>query len=108
MLTYHDIEGWLFVSAIFNFIVFVAFLALCDNISKLKKKAFEKETANYWFDEYNKQRYLGNDTEAKTALQNLVWYGLKKKRTLKNYEDLKAKYQSTFDNFGIKFPDYPY
>lgn len=101
-------DGAIFISGIVGLIYLVAFFALCDNVSKITRSITQQKSPDYWLQEYNKHRYFSETALAKTALQNHIWYALKRKSSKKFYEELQTKYRTTLESLGGHFPDYPY
>lgn len=96
------------LGGIISLVFLITFWVLCGNIAYIKKYLKLKENPLYWLAEYNKHKYLVNDAQAKTALQNYIWYALIEYKSKKNYETLKDKYQSIFEGYNIKFPEWPF
>ncbi|PSL03890.1 hypothetical protein [Cecembia rubra] len=91
---------------IIQVILIVVFIRMTFNVSKIRRLL--ESSGKDWYYEYNKNMYLGRRDKAANCIQEHVWVLMEKNRSNSNYEKLKSKYQSDFENLGIQFPLNPY
>lgn len=100
-------EATLIIVAFINFIVLIMFFQLVKDVETIRATFFSK-VPQYWLNEYTKHSYLKRDKDALYALQEYIWASMKKNKSEKNFEALRAKYEDRIKSLGAEFPDYPF
>lgn len=100
-------EALAIFAAFIHLIVLIKFFQLSQDVWKIKNNS-GSELPSYWLNEYNKSMYLGRNEKALFALQEFIWFSIKKKKDRKSYDSLKEKYQDDIHKLGGKFPIYPF
>ena len=103
------------ITAIFDFIILLAFFKMSSNTTAIKEFLLHKPSNNIREAraDYYKYLALGDNKAAHEQLLYIIFYELteptlnKENKKLK-YDNLKDRYLATFTKLGYEFPDFPF